>query len=261
MTPIVVSTTNARTPALGGLFNGVAFFLLQRLPSRSTYVDKVQANGGRVVKLEAQATYIIADHLRVGCPPGSISYTFIDSANKDGALPNPDDHPAGPLPGAIREVGSVSAPGKQTRTAFTAEDDWVLWQWVERARSEGGMVKGNDIYKQLEAKDPRHTFQAAGTTAPPSAPREPDEEEGQVLRADFTQDELDHLMSEAANIRAAGEDMVEAAWQAFAGAFPSHSAQEWKVVLGGDRVSQVPVDAGICRAAGEGEARGGAGGA
>ncbi|KAK0967534.1 hypothetical protein LTR54_018268, partial [Friedmanniomyces endolithicus] len=191
----------------------------------------VQANGGRVVKLEAQATYIIADHLRVGCPPGSISYTFIDSANKDGALPNPDDHPAGPLPGAIREVGSVSAPGKQTRTAFTAEDDWVLWQWVERARSEGGMVKGNDIYKQLEAKDPRHTFQAwrdryikqlmdkppplarAGTTAPPSAPREPDEEEGQVLRADFTQDELDHLMSEAANIRAAVRRSGKSYWE------------------------------------------------
>ncbi|KAK5124877.1 hypothetical protein LTR85_001067 [Meristemomyces frigidus] len=194
MAPLVVSRTNDDTRALGGLLAGISFFLVQRLPSRSTFVAKVQNNGGRVVKLEAQADHVIADHMRKDSPPGSLSYTFIDVAIRDGALPDPSDHSAGPPVGAIRDVGS-SVPGKQTRTAFTAEDDRALWQWVERAKEQGGLVKGNDIYKQLEARNPRHTFQAwrdryikklmtkppigvalkVAANAPPSPPEAPDE--------------------------------------------------------------------------------------
>ena len=161
MAPLVVTHTNGDTLALGGLFANLSFFLLQKLPSRSSYIEKIQANGGRVVRLETQADYLIADHMRpTACPPGSISYTFIDAALKDSALPDPADHLAGPEKGTIREVGSTVVLGKQTRTAFTAEDDRELWLWVQRAQAEGGMVKGNDIYKQLEARNQRHTFQA-----------------------------------------------------------------------------------------------------
>ncbi|TKA79603.1 hypothetical protein B0A55_03363 [Friedmanniomyces simplex] len=248
MAPLVVSHTIGNTPAVGGLFNGLAFFLLQRLPSRSSYVDRLQTNGGRVVKVEAQATHIIADHLRPGCPPGSISYTFIDAAIKDGVLPDPKDHLAGPAPGTVREVGSTSAPGKQTRTAFTAEDDRVLWQWVERARSEGGRVKGNEIYKQLEAENSRHTFQAwrdryikklmdkppagvevkVAASAPASLPDAPDEEEEEEVSAGFSKGDFEYLTAEAANILAIGEDMVDEAWQAFANAYPGHTDEEWR---------------------------------
>lgn len=155
----VVTDADADTPALGGLFAGISFFLVQRFPSRSTYVSRIQANGGRVVKLEAQADHVIADHLRKDCPPGSLSYRFIDAALNGGALPDPDEHPAGAPHGTVRDVGSV-VPGRTTRTPFTAEDDRILWQWVERLRQQGGSMKGNEIYKQLEAKNPRHPFQA-----------------------------------------------------------------------------------------------------
>ncbi|RMY98683.1 hypothetical protein D0860_08463 [Hortaea werneckii] len=154
-----MSQANGDSPAIGGLFEGLSFFLVQRLPSRSNFVDKIKANGGRVVKLEQQADYVIADHVRKDCPPGSISYTLIDSAIRNGAVPDPEDHRAGPPVGSIRDVAS-SVPGKQTRRAFTAEDDRILWQWVQKAEEQGGSVKGNDIYKHLEAHNPRHTFQA-----------------------------------------------------------------------------------------------------
>ncbi|GAB1732101.1 hypothetical protein NU195Hw_g8954t1 [Hortaea werneckii] len=159
MAQIVMSHANRDSPAIGGLFEGLSFFLVQRLPSRSNFVDKIKANGGRVVKLEQQADYVIADHVRKDCPPGSISYTLIDSAIRNGAVPDPEDHRAGPPVGSIRDVAS-SVPGKQTRRAFTAEDDKILWQWVQKAEEQGGSVKGNDIYKHLEAHNPRHTFQA-----------------------------------------------------------------------------------------------------
>ncbi|KAI7360041.1 hypothetical protein KC354_g8987 [Hortaea werneckii] len=159
MAQIVMSHANGDSPAIGGLFEGLSFFLVQRLPSRSHFVDTIKANGGRVVKLEQQADYVIADHVRKDCPPGSISYTLIDSAIRNGAVPDPEEHRAGPPVGAIRDVAS-SVPGKQTRRAFTAEDDKILWQWVQKAQEQGGSVKGNDIYKHLEAHNPRHTFQA-----------------------------------------------------------------------------------------------------
>ncbi|KAK0897662.1 hypothetical protein LTR57_021983 [Friedmanniomyces endolithicus] len=259
MAPVVlVPHSTSVTPAVGGLFNGLAFFLLQRLPSRASYVDRVQANGGRVVKLEQQADHVIADHLKSGCPSGSISYTFIDAALKDGSLPDPKEHLAGPAQGTVRSVGSTDAPGKRTRTPFTAEDDRVLWEWVERARSEGGSVKGNEIYKQLEAKNSRHPHQAwrdryikqlmgkpppgvevkvaanAPSNAPPNPPVAPDkdadeeEEEGEEVTAGFSKDDFESLTAEAADIVALGEDRVEEAWQAFATAWPVHTAAEWR---------------------------------
>ncbi|KAH9820449.1 Rap1 Myb domain [Teratosphaeria destructans] len=159
MAHVVVTGASNATPAMEGVFTGLGFFLVQRLPMRSSYIDKIQANGGRVVKLEAQADHIVADHVRRDCPPGSISYTFIDNALRHGVLPDPEEHAAGPAKGMVRDVGSV-IPGKSTRTPFSKEDDRELWLWVECARRAGGQVKGNDIYKQLEARNPRHTFQA-----------------------------------------------------------------------------------------------------
>lgn len=156
---MVVTNANDDTPAVSGIFEGLRFFLVQRLPSRSNYVTQIQSNGGRVVKTEDQADHIIADHFRKDCPPGSISYTFVENAIRNGELPSPNDHIAGPAPGTVRPAGSA-IPGKSTRTPFTAEDDRVLWQWVERCRVKGGLIKGNEIYKQLEATNNRHTYQA-----------------------------------------------------------------------------------------------------
>jgi len=142
-----------------GVFEGLSFFLVKRLPSRSDFVRQVLMNGGLVVRLEAQADYIIADHFRQDAPAGSISYTFLEKAIQNGQLPDLKDHGAGPAPNTLRDPGSTR-PGKSTRTPFTAEDDRELYQWVKQHEAKGSFLRGNEIYKDLELRNPRHTYQA-----------------------------------------------------------------------------------------------------
>ncbi|OQO13231.1 hypothetical protein B0A48_01459 [Cryoendolithus antarcticus] len=157
---VVVTSATSSTPALGSIFTGLSFFILQRVPSRSHYVSQIKANGGHIVALETAADYRIADHLRRDSPPGSVSYTFLDVAIASGALPDPADHQAGPSPGTVRTVGDASVNGKATRTKFTHADDVILWEWVMGAKRKGGSEKGLEIYKQLEAKYSQHTTQS-----------------------------------------------------------------------------------------------------
>ncbi|KAK3051712.1 hypothetical protein LTR09_007012 [Extremus antarcticus] len=266
----VVNNANDATPAVGGLFGGLGFFVLQRVWQRGLFVQKIQANGGRVVKTEAQADHVIADHYRQDCPPGSISYRFIEQALQDGELPDPADHMAGPPPGTARPVGSV-VPGRRTRTEFTSADDRVLWQWVERTRAAGGPVKGLEIYKQLEAVNPRHTYQAwrdrymkklmvhppAGVNVtvpanpPPSPPEAPDQEDGIQAgpstdrepdgqaeedaemgntELNGTAEDVKVLLGEAEDIERIVEDQIDEAWEAFANEYGTHSAEAWRQI-------------------------------
>ena len=266
--PVIVTHTNEDTPAVGGLFAGLSFFLVQRLPSRSSFVEKIQSNGGRVVRLEDQADHVIADHFRRDCPNGSLSYTFIDTAIQNGELPDPNNHLAGARPGALREIGSA-IPGKSTRTPFTAEDDKTLWQWVERCKRDGAQVKGNEIYKQLEARNPRHTYQAwrdryvkrlidkppAGVeltiaaNPPPSPPTAQDDQQeisGEAVdqaqgedsptentnlqnsEPEFTEEDLEFLMKQAKDIEKVVEESMDDAWGAWAQTYPEHSADSWR---------------------------------
>ena len=158
------SSTAHQRPAVGSLFDGLSFFLTRRTPTRSHLIADIEANGGSVVRIEKQADYIIDDHAKRDAAKGSYSYELITTAIKDGAMPDPEDHPAGPRAGTVREVAS-GIPAKGTRTQFTSEDDRELWQWVQkfiqRAGSiENAKVKGNEIYKLLEQQNPRHTHQA-----------------------------------------------------------------------------------------------------
>lgn len=158
---LVITQANEATPSIGGLFAGTRFLVSQRVPMRTNFLDRIRANGGRIVPLESQADYIIADHARKDCPPTSLSYTFIEAAIAAGALPDPNHHRAGPAPGYARTVGSTVVPPKSTRTPFTPQDDRDLWNWVQDYRNQGAHgIKGNEIYKQLEAINPRHTFQS-----------------------------------------------------------------------------------------------------
>ena len=136
----------------GQLFTGKKFFLVQRLPTRSRFISDIEANGGLVVRLENQADYLIADHMRKDAPAGSLSYKFIEIAIRNGELPSPDDHNAGPQAGTVRSVGSTTIPGKSTRTPFTQADDDELSEYVRGQTAQGHMAKGLELYKQLALK-------------------------------------------------------------------------------------------------------------
>ncbi|KAF2279745.1 uncharacterized protein EI97DRAFT_430763 [Westerdykella ornata] len=144
----------------GSLFAGKKFWVSQRIPQRTSFLERIRSNGGEVVLLEKKADYMIADHFRKDCPPGSISYTFIEESIKSGALADPEDHRAGPPLGTAREAGSMVRPTKSSRAPYTTEDDRILYNWVKEYERQGGAVSGNEIYKQLEAKHPRHTWQS-----------------------------------------------------------------------------------------------------
>ena len=149
--PIVYEDMEEDTTISGELFSGKSFWLAQRLPSRNTFVQAIQSNGGTIVMLEKKADYCIADHFRKDCLEGSISYTFIEQSIKNQALEDPQNHLAGRPIGSARPVGSTDRP-KQTRTPYTAEEDRILWKWVQKHVNNGGSLAGNVIYKQLEAK-------------------------------------------------------------------------------------------------------------
>ena len=100
--------------------------------------------------LEKQADIVIADHARKDIPPGSISWKFIERSVANGELEDIEKHRAGPPAGTIREVGSAQ-PARKGRTPFTPEDDRILMEWCIKAERAGLSLKGNDLYKQLEA--------------------------------------------------------------------------------------------------------------
>jgi len=98
---------------------------------------------------------IIADRARKNCPLGSISWHWIDQSVKKGELEDIELYRAGPAESTVREVGSAQ-PIKKGRTPFTAEDDRILRDWCIKAERKGVSMKGNELYKQLEAKVALH---------------------------------------------------------------------------------------------------------
>ncbi|KAF2123926.1 hypothetical protein P153DRAFT_371245 [Dothidotthia symphoricarpi CBS 119687] len=179
--PIVYDDVAEGTTLDGQLFAGKKFWVAQRVPSRTRLLDLITSNGGEVVMLEKKADYLIADHWRKDCPAGSISYTFVDKSIEKGELEDPEDHRAGPRLGEAREPGSISRPAKGGRAPYTPDEDRILYKWVRDAEAAGGQSSGNEIYKQLEAKYPRHPWQSWRDrylkqlrTRPPSAFNIPD---------------------------------------------------------------------------------------
>ncbi|RDW75340.1 hypothetical protein BP6252_06482 [Coleophoma cylindrospora] len=146
----------------GSLFRGLKFFIGQRVPLREHWVTSVKANGGEVVKLEKQADYLIADPLRPKqAIAGSLSYTFLENSLKSGELVDPDQHVIDVAEESKRPVGAGnSVPKRNTRTKFTKEDDDFLTKWVIKAERKGMPTRGNELYQDLAAKNPRHTFQS-----------------------------------------------------------------------------------------------------
>jgi hypothetical protein len=157
MAPAVVYTDVAGPVGVtDGVFTDLKFFIVQRVPQRSHYVSLVESNGGRVVKLEAQADYLIADHMRHDAPAGSLSYKFVEEAIKQGKIPDDESFLANRRRSANSTVATSSK--KATRTLFTDDDDKLLYALVHKADQQGYAIQGNTLYQLLAAHDTRHTM-------------------------------------------------------------------------------------------------------
>ncbi|RYP24995.1 hypothetical protein DL765_000223 [Monosporascus sp. GIB2] len=157
--PIVYEGVAAQNGGGGTLFNGLKFWVSQRVPARSTCIQNIKSNGGEVVPIEKNADYLIADHARQDVPPGSYSWKFIDDCLEAGTLKPIEDYLCTEAPRKSRPVGS-SIRQKGTRTPYTVEDDQILFKWVAKHEKLGVPVMGTSIYQALEAKYPHHTWQS-----------------------------------------------------------------------------------------------------
>lgn len=143
-----------------GIFAGQRLWFSRNVPARKHIMELAQANGAVVVADEKEADILLVDHAKRPAPPSTHSYRYVELSVRRGKLENLSDHAVGAVDRASRPVGSVMTAPKGSRTPFTEEDDQFLWDFVKPYEEMGGAIGGNAIYKDLEAVNPRHTFQA-----------------------------------------------------------------------------------------------------
>ncbi len=159
-TGVVYSGVGNKQLNAEGLFAGHKIWFSSTVPQRGRFIEDVKANGGEVVPLEKQADICLYDHARKNPPPGMYSYRFVEYSVRKGQLEDLETHKIGGLSSrAARPVGSVTLASKGARTTFTEADDQMLWDWVKPYEGMRGSA-GNLIYQQLEAANPRHTYQS-----------------------------------------------------------------------------------------------------
>ena len=186
---VVYSEVSGDNDLQGSLFDGVKFWLSQRVPQRSRFITDIKARDtrssalrspltvcrpmvgrsssstsrrmswswimrGKRPFLERKSTSVIdcKSFYNPDISRLSYSYTFIEKSIRNGTLEDLEDHKVGPAPGTVRSIGSTIQPPKASRNKYTEEDDRVLWQWVHNHTQKGGGTDGNEIYKQLEAQ-------------------------------------------------------------------------------------------------------------
>ncbi|KAM0344036.1 hypothetical protein ACHAPU_007939 [Fusarium lateritium] len=140
----------------GTIFKDCKFWIAQRVPERSRWIDLVRQNSGTIVSLERQADILIADPAIKDTPLGSYSWEFIKDSVENGIIQLKDRYLIGLPPGAPRPVGSGHA-SKSTRTPFTPQDDARIAKWVLEHPTD---QKGNMIWQEYEQINPRHTAQS-----------------------------------------------------------------------------------------------------
>ncbi|KAK0673211.1 hypothetical protein QBC41DRAFT_343266 [Cercophora samala] len=154
--PIVYEGVNGSYE--GTLFNGLKFFVSQRVPLRSEVLGKIKNNGGKTVQLEKFADVVIWDYLiKHGAPTGAVSTRFVEDCISKGEIVNKEEYlvatPAAP-------ISSSASVKKGTRAPFTPKDDQLLLSWVRQKEEAGESTRGNAIYQELAAKYPHHTYQS-----------------------------------------------------------------------------------------------------
>ncbi|EPS33933.1 hypothetical protein PDE_08895 [Penicillium oxalicum 114-2] len=144
-----------------GLFGGARFFLSHAIPQRSRLKETIERNGGVVVLLEQDADTILVDHLRKTqtLPANALSYQFVEKSVQNGRLEDPESYRVGPS--SSRPMGASNIPAKSTRRSYSLEDDRIVFDWLyPLEQAKGAPTHGNNIYKQLAARFPQHTWQS-----------------------------------------------------------------------------------------------------
>ncbi|MCJ1245299.1 hypothetical protein MMC30_002503 [Trapelia coarctata] len=255
MAQIVYTDVTGDSDLRGSLFQGTKFWFSHRVPSRSLFIEQVKANGGEVVPLEKFADVKIVDHFKKGIGPGTHSYQYIERSVRNGVLEDLDDHRAGPSSSTARPVGAIGQPAKGTRAPFTAQDDQILREWAGEQARKGQATSGNEIFKQLWQMNPRHPWQSwrdrwvkylrpahVPNNAPPTPPNDHAEvntaqpvstqpvatQAPQAAGTAFTGEDAKALLGTAKDILNVHPSQRAESWQAWAEAYPQHSAQEWQ---------------------------------
>ncbi|KAL8800103.1 MAG: hypothetical protein Q9182_005415 [Xanthomendoza sp. 2 TL-2023] len=257
MAKVVYTTVADATGIQGSLFQGAKVWLSQRVPQRRRFIEEVEANGGLITPLEKEAAIKIVDHARKEQLPGTYSYKYIEDSVRNGALQDLDQYVVGPPIGTIRTVGSIVQPAKSGRTKFSTEDDQALVNWVIGVEQRGGSTNGNEIYKQLEAQNPRHTWQSwrdrwvkklkdlprsasVSKGAPPTPPADhvietngfpTSTDKSNVGRKSFTREDMEKLLCAGSDIEEILPENIKVAWSEWARCQDrpeDHSADDWQ---------------------------------
>ena len=142
------------------LFAGQKLWFSHAIPQRKWLIENARLNGAVIVDRDADADVRLVDHAKKNNAPGTHSYRYVEQSIRNSALEDLAPHAVGASSYASRPVGSTITAPKSGRTSYTPEDDQYLWNWMMPFMDRGGAWKGNEIFKQLEATNPRHTFQS-----------------------------------------------------------------------------------------------------
>ncbi|WEW58220.1 hypothetical protein PRK78_003688 [Emydomyces testavorans] len=256
-----MASSSAESPPL---FNNKKFFLSATVPQRDWCASLIKNHGGKVVQLEKNADIHLVDHMRKDIPPGCYSFKFIDRCLRAGKVLDLEEFRAGPAPGQVRPVGSRSVPTRVHRVCFTAKDDQILYDWVKPIEKDGGPIRGNKIYQQLEELHPQHTYQSwrdrylkvvkdrarpvtreddtrgaepaeparsdVSRQGSPSSARRRSSEAKSVRQSppSFLSSEEDELLRAASSILEVDPDRENDFWVEYASQHDQHTATEWK---------------------------------
>ncbi|KAK2745113.1 hypothetical protein FQN57_004020 [Myotisia sp. PD_48] len=243
------------SPRAVNLFENTSFWLSKKIPQRRFLEAQIKKFGGNVVTLEKDADVLLVDDHQKHNPSGTHSYKFIEQSILSGKFLDLQEFVAGPPPGTIRPVGS-SIPAKRTRRPFTAEDDLILDQWIQRLGGKG--ATGNKAYERLALAHPQHTWQSwrhrylkkrytgqpepdqeKSLESPLGSPPQVAEGEGGgggesssampiANSPDFTESDKRDLLAMAKFILGMDPAVEEECWSEYAEEKGKHSALEWK---------------------------------
>ncbi|KAL4753884.1 hypothetical protein BDW72DRAFT_201118 [Aspergillus terricola var. indicus] len=118
-----------------------------------------EQHGGNVKLLEKDADVQIVDHRRKNLPANVYSYQFIEKSIQKGRLEDLKAYKAGPS--TARPVGATNIPAKGQRSAFTTEEDQLIYDYMQPHEIDPlSSVMGNKIYQLFATNHPGHTWQS-----------------------------------------------------------------------------------------------------